>query len=85
MAKEVVLVSLTMFCTIFPVNLVLVLNTLMTTGQMVYGVIEGPFDDGYLLSVNMVDTNTHLRGLVFLPGRLTPITIGNDVALDAKI
>ncbi|XP_022777408.1 uncharacterized protein LOC111318806 [Durio zibethinus] len=54
-------------------------------GQMVSGVIEGSFDAGYLLNVKVGDTNTHLRGVVFLPGRFTPITATNDVAPHAKM
>ncbi|KAK8551606.1 hypothetical protein V6N13_120061 [Hibiscus sabdariffa] len=54
-------------------------------GQMVSGVIEGSFDAGYLLSVKVGDTNTLLRGMVFLPERVTPITAENDVAPDAKM
>ncbi|XP_021298628.1 uncharacterized protein LOC110427429 [Herrania umbratica] len=54
-------------------------------GQMVSGVIEGSFDAGYLLNVKVGDTNTHLRGVVFLPGRFTPITAANDVAPHAKM
>ncbi|XP_062088637.1 uncharacterized protein LOC133795195 isoform X2 [Humulus lupulus] len=49
-------------------------------GQVVSGVIEGSFDDGYLLNVKVGDTDTELRGVVFLPGRFTPITPTNDVA-----
>ena len=54
-------------------------------GQMVSGVIEGCFDAGYLLNVKVGDTNMHLRGVVFLPGRFTPITAANDVAPHAKM
>ncbi|KAK6269002.1 hypothetical protein QUC31_013162 [Theobroma cacao] len=54
-------------------------------GQMVSGVIEGSFDAGYLLHVKVGDTNTHLRGVVFLPGRFTPVTAANDVAPHAKM
>ncbi|KAK8330594.1 hypothetical protein V6Z12_A10G015600 [Gossypium hirsutum] len=54
-------------------------------GQMVSGVIEGSFDAGYLLNVKVGDTNTHLRGVVFLPGRFTPITAANDVAPNVKM
>ncbi|KAK6268012.1 hypothetical protein QUC31_012172 [Theobroma cacao] len=54
-------------------------------GQMVSGVIEGSFDAGYLLNVKVGDTNTHLRGVVFLPGQFTPITAANDVAPHAKM
>ncbi|XP_022720612.1 uncharacterized protein LOC111278267 [Durio zibethinus] len=54
-------------------------------GQMVSGVIDGSFDAGYLLNVKVGDTDTHLRGVVFLPGRFTPITAANDVAPHAKM
>ncbi|XWS19427.1 hypothetical protein CRYUN_Cryun31cG0014900 [Craigia yunnanensis] len=54
-------------------------------GQMVSGVVEGSFDAGYLLNVKVGDTNTHLRGVVFLPGRFTPITAATDVAPHAKM
>ncbi|KAK8618302.1 hypothetical protein V6N13_132297 [Hibiscus sabdariffa] len=54
-------------------------------GQMVSGVIEGSFDAGYLLNVKVGETNTHLRGVVFLPGRFTPVTAANDVAPQAKM
>lgn len=54
-------------------------------GQIVSGVIEGTFDAGYLLKVKLGDTDTYLRGLVFLPGRFTPITNANDVAPQAKM
>ncbi|KAB2078415.1 hypothetical protein ES319_A06G160600v1 [Gossypium barbadense] len=54
-------------------------------GQMVSGVIEGSFDAGYVLHVKVGDTNTHLRGLVFLPGLFAPITNANDVAPHAKM
>ncbi|EEF43885.1 uncharacterized protein LOC8284215 [Ricinus communis] len=54
-------------------------------GKVVSGVIEGSFDAGYLLKVKVGDTETHLRGVVFLPGRFTPITASNDVAPEAKM
>ncbi|KAG2688270.1 hypothetical protein I3760_09G087400 [Carya illinoinensis] len=54
-------------------------------GQVVTGVIEGSFDAGYLLNVKVGDTDTHLRGVVFLPGRFTPITAANDVAPHVKM
>ncbi|MBA0595238.1 uncharacterized protein LOC105768333 [Gossypium raimondii] len=54
-------------------------------GQMVSGVIEGSFDAGYLLNVKVCDTDMHLRGVAFLPGRFTPITAENDVAPHAKM
>ncbi|XP_039060275.1 uncharacterized protein LOC120204226 [Hibiscus syriacus] len=54
-------------------------------GQMVSGVVEGSFDAGYLLNVKVADTNVHLRGVVFLPGLVAPITGANDVAPHAKM
>lgn len=54
-------------------------------GQMVSGVIEGSFDAGYFLNVKVGDTETQLRGVVFLPGQFTPITETNDVAPNAKM
>lgn len=54
-------------------------------GQVVSGVIEGSFDAGYLLKVKIGDTDTYLRGVVFLPGRFSPITALNDVAPQAKM
>jgi hypothetical protein len=54
-------------------------------GQVVTGVIEGSFDAGYLLNVKVGDTNTQMRGVVFLPGLFTPITAANDVAPHAKM
>lgn len=54
-------------------------------GQVVTGVIEGSFDAGYLLNVKVGNTDTHLRGVVFLPGRFTPITPANDVAPHVKM
>ncbi|KAJ8761863.1 hypothetical protein K2173_005574 [Erythroxylum novogranatense] len=54
-------------------------------GQMVYGVIDGSFDAGYLLKLKVGDSDTYLRGVVFLPGRITPISTANDVAPQAKM
>ncbi|XP_059440166.1 protein METABOLIC NETWORK MODULATOR 1 isoform X2 [Corylus avellana] len=54
-------------------------------GQVVTGVIEGSFDAGYLLNVKVGDTDTQMRGVVFLPGLFTPITAANDVAPHAKM
>ncbi|GLT83257.1 hypothetical protein SLE2022_015570 [Rubroshorea leprosula] len=54
-------------------------------GQVVSGVIEGSFDAGYLLNVKVADTDTFLRGVVFLPGRFIPITAANDVAPHVKM
>ncbi|GAB2277801.1 hypothetical protein Dimus_012505 [Dionaea muscipula] len=49
-------------------------------GVAVTGVIEGAFDAGYLLSVRVGDSDTHLRGVVFKPGHYLPVTAENDVA-----
>ncbi|CAN6690115.1 unnamed protein product [Malus baccata var. baccata] len=49
-------------------------------GQVVTGVIEGSFDAGYLLNVRVGDTDTQLRGVVFLQEKITPITPANDIA-----
>uniref|UniRef100_A0A2P2J343 AT hook motif-containing protein n=1 Tax=Rhizophora mucronata TaxID=61149 RepID=A0A2P2J343_RHIMU len=54
-------------------------------GQVVYGVIDGSFDAGYLVKVKVADSDTHLRGVIFLPGRFTPITAANDVAPQVKM
>ncbi|PRQ28480.1 hypothetical protein RchiOBHm_Chr5g0003491 [Rosa chinensis] len=54
-------------------------------GRVVSGVIEGSFDAGYLLNVKVEDTDTQLRGVVFLPGKFTPVTAANDVAPNVKM
>ncbi|XP_050370376.1 uncharacterized protein LOC126788429 [Argentina anserina] len=54
-------------------------------GRMVSGVIEGSFDAGYLLNVKVEDTDTQLRGVVFLPGKFTPVTAENDIAPNVKM
>ncbi|KAK9267313.1 hypothetical protein L1049_009736 [Liquidambar formosana] len=54
-------------------------------GQLVSGVLEGSFDAGYFLTVKVGNTDTLLRGVVFLPGKFTPITAANDVAPHAKL
>ncbi|CAL0334605.1 unnamed protein product [Lupinus luteus] len=48
-------------------------------GKVVHGVIEGTFDGGYLVMVQLEDT--YLRGTVFLPERIVPATAENSVAL----
>ncbi|KAJ6893019.1 hypothetical protein NC652_027122 [Populus alba x Populus x berolinensis] len=53
-------------------------------GQVITGVIGGLFDAGYLVKVKVGDSETPLRGLVFLPSRFIPITAANDVAPQAK-
>ncbi|PQQ16040.1 uncharacterized protein Pyn_12078 [Prunus yedoensis var. nudiflora] len=54
-------------------------------GQVVTGVIEGSFDAGYLLNVRVGDTNTQLRGVVFLQEKIAPITPANDIAPHIKM
>ncbi|ESQ55172.1 hypothetical protein EUTSA_v10025850mg [Eutrema salsugineum] len=54
-------------------------------GQMVSGVVEGSFDAGYILNVKVKDSDTKLRGLVFKPGKVTPVTPENDVAPRVKM
>ncbi|KAF5728589.1 hypothetical protein HS088_TW21G00737 [Tripterygium wilfordii] len=49
-------------------------------GQLVSGIIEGSFKDGYLINVKLPNSNVNLRGAVFLPERSIPITAANDVA-----
>lgn len=47
-------------------------------GQPVTGFIEGAFDKGYLVSVQI--GNSIMRGLVFKPEQSVPVTAENDVA-----
>ncbi|KAM3394270.1 hypothetical protein P3S68_003272 [Capsicum galapagoense] len=54
-------------------------------GQVVSGVIDGSFDAGYFLSINIGNSATTLRGLVFEPGRFSPITAANDIAPQVKM
>ncbi|KAI3676713.1 hypothetical protein L1987_86326 [Smallanthus sonchifolius] len=49
-------------------------------GQAVTCVIDGIFDNGYLLSACVGPNNSILRGIVFQQGRVVPITPVNDVA-----
>ncbi|KAG5614059.1 hypothetical protein H5410_013883 [Solanum commersonii] len=54
-------------------------------GQSVSGVIDGTFDAGYFLSVKLGNNATTLRGLIFEPGRFSPITAANDIAPQVKM
>ncbi|KAM0064899.1 hypothetical protein Hdeb2414_s0003g00108441 [Helianthus debilis subsp. tardiflorus] len=49
-------------------------------GQVVTCVIDGIFDNGYLLSACVGPNNTVLRGIVFQQGHVAPVTPVNDVA-----
>lgn len=54
-------------------------------GQRVSGVVEGRFDAGYMLNVKVKDSDKKLKGLVFIPGKVTPVTPENDVAPQVKM
>ncbi|CAH9119363.1 unnamed protein product [Cuscuta europaea] len=54
-------------------------------GKMVTGVIDGFFDAGYFLTIRVENDNTLFRGVVFRPGRFTPISASNDVAPQTKM
>ncbi|KAI5673908.1 hypothetical protein M9H77_14272 [Catharanthus roseus] len=54
-------------------------------GRMVSGVIDGTFDAGYFLSVRIGNSGPFLRGVIFEPGRFTPVTSTNDIAPQTKM
>lgn len=54
-------------------------------GSMVYGVVEGSFDAGYLISVRIGSNLTPFRGVVFQPRKVVAVTPANDVAPQAKM
>ncbi|XP_047164219.1 uncharacterized protein LOC124833717 [Vigna umbellata] len=54
-------------------------------GKLVSGVIEGTFNAGYLLNVKVANTDAVLRGLVFVPGHFSPVSVENDVAPHVKM
>ncbi|CAH8328264.1 unnamed protein product [Eruca vesicaria subsp. sativa] len=54
-------------------------------GQTVYGVVERSIDAGYILNVKVKDSDTNLRGVVFLKGKVAPVTPENDVAPHVKM
>jgi len=54
-------------------------------GKLVTGVVEGTFNAGYLLNVKVADTDAVLRGLVFIPSQVSPVTVENDVAPNVKM
>ena len=49
-------------------------------GQVVSGVLDGRFDAGYMLTVQVGGRGNILRGLVFEPSLSVPISSANDVA-----
>ncbi|KAH7836651.1 hypothetical protein Vadar_003932 [Vaccinium darrowii] len=54
-------------------------------GQAVTGIIEGSFEAGYFISVRATKTGTVLRGVVFQPGKFTPVTAANDIAPNVRM
>lgn len=54
-------------------------------GKTVSGVVTGSFDAGYILSVEVKDSDAKLRGIVFAPGKVTRVTHENDVAPRVKM
>lgn len=49
-------------------------------GRKISGILEGTFDAGYLLAVQVGETGTVLKGMVFDPHRSVPLTAENDIA-----
>ncbi|EPS68414.1 hypothetical protein M569_06357, partial [Genlisea aurea] len=49
-------------------------------GRRVTGFVEATFDAGYVLSLRIGESDSSLRGLVFKPGCIVPITEANDIA-----
>ncbi|KAL3520066.1 hypothetical protein ACH5RR_018215 [Cinchona calisaya] len=60
-------------------------NDRSMVGKVVSGVIDGSFDAGYFLSVRIGNNGPPLRGVIFEPGRIVPISSDNDVAPRAKL
>lgn len=54
-------------------------------GQAVSGVVEGSFEAGYFLNVKVADTEKQLRGIVFLPEKVAPVTPATDLFPEAKM
>ncbi|CAH8390886.1 unnamed protein product [Eruca vesicaria subsp. sativa] len=54
-------------------------------GKTVSGVVEGSFEAGFIINVKVNDSDTRLRGLVFAPGKVVPVTPENDVAPHVKM
>ncbi|XP_010482668.1 PREDICTED: uncharacterized protein LOC104761299 isoform X1 [Camelina sativa] len=54
-------------------------------GQVVSGVVEGSFEAGYFLNVKVADTEKQLKGIVFLPEKVTPVTPATDLFPQAKM
>nr|XP_027105577.1 uncharacterized protein LOC113726196 [Coffea arabica] len=60
-------------------------NDRSMVGRVVSGVIDGCFDAGYFLSVRIGNNVPPLRGVIFEPGKIMPISSENDVAPQAKL
>ncbi|XP_010445379.1 PREDICTED: uncharacterized protein LOC104728010 isoform X2 [Camelina sativa] len=54
-------------------------------GQVVSGVVEGSFEAGYFLNVKVADTEKQLKGIVFLPEKVIPVTPATDLFPQAKM
>ncbi|CAH8363601.1 unnamed protein product [Eruca vesicaria subsp. sativa] len=54
-------------------------------GRVVSGVVEGSFEAGYFLNVKVADTDKQLKGIVFLPGKVSPVTPTTDLFPQAKM
>ncbi|KAL5710758.1 hypothetical protein ACHQM5_021284 [Ranunculus cassubicifolius] len=54
-------------------------------GQAVFGILDGSFEAGYLLTVKVGNTDTVLKGVVFQPGSSVPVSVSNDVAPHVKM
>ena len=53
-------------------------DTFSKVGQAVTAVVEAEFDDGYVITGKI--GNSDLRGVLFKPGHYAPVTAENDVA-----
>lgn len=53
----------------------------LSIGHPIFGIVDGEFRDGYLLSVIASNCDTTLRGLAFKPGHFLPITPEDEVSL----
>ncbi|CAN6842535.1 unnamed protein product [Brassica oleracea] len=54
-------------------------------GQVFSGVVEGSFEAGYFLNVKVLDTEKQLKGIVFLPNKVAPVTPATDLFPQAKM
>ena len=54
-------------------------------GQVFSGVVEGSFEAGYFLNVKLLHTEKQLKGIVFLPHKVAPLTPATDLFPQAKM